>query len=70
MSILYRDNGYGMKVEAPHRITYSSTENYYTVYGWCMENCKGRFYTGPRWAGQFIDFEDDEDAAWFALRWS
>lgn len=69
MSILYKDNGSGMKVPELYRVTYSSEENWDAVYRWCEKNCKGRFYTSPTWAGQFVEFEDDKDAMWFRLHW-
>ena len=70
MSILYKDSGYGFKVAVLHRINYSSTESHLTIHRWCEKNCKGGFYTSPGWAGQFVEFENDEDAVWFALGWS
>lgn len=42
---------------------------YMDLYRWCKENCKARFYPWPSWKGNGYEFEDDEDAALFALRW-
>lgn len=38
---------------------------------WLKENCHHRYYHSPSWSGQrFIEFECDQDAMLFALRWS
>lgn len=43
---------------------------YLDMYNWLRENCIGKFYILPTWAGYGCQFEDDEDAILFALRWS
>lgn len=41
------------------------------VIEWCETNCRAEWYRSPRYVLQcFIEFEDDEDAVMFALRWS
>lgn len=38
---------------------------------WLKVNCKNPYYTSPGWTDEyFIQFEDDEEAMMFALRWS
>lgn len=37
---------------------------------WCARNCKANYYRSPAWTDTFIEFEDDEDAVLFALRWA
>jgi len=40
------------------------------VSAWLKENCQHDYYTSPMWIQeQFIEFVDDQDAMWFALRW-
>lgn len=40
------------------------------VLEWCEANCKAAWYRSPGYCDQtFIEFEDDEDAVMFALRW-
>lgn len=42
----------------------------YDVRKWMKENCQHNYYMLPAWCGVGYQFEDDEDAALFALRWS
>ena len=38
---------------------------------WLKEHCRGLYYHNPGWTKEkFIEFEHNEDAVWFALRWS
>ena len=38
---------------------------------WVKENCKNPYYHSPGWTDEyFIQFEDDEEAMMFALRWA
>ena len=40
------------------------------VLEWCEANCRAAWYRSPSHCDQtFIEFEDDEDAVMFALRW-
>lgn len=59
----------GRLVPVLHTIDFNHDDRL-EVITWCKENCKAMFYPGPSWSGRFVQFEDDEDAAWFALRWS
>lgn len=57
------------KLPMLHRIKYRGdlTE----VIHWCKKNCQHRFYYNPGWMlDQFVEFEDDQDAVLFALRWA
>ena len=41
------------------------------VIEWCEANCRAAWYQSPGYVKQcFIEFEDDEDAVMFALRWT
>jgi len=67
----YESRGASFTLATPvlHKVCfnhYDRTE----VMKWCEQNCKAKFYPGPSWAGHFFEFEDDEDAVWFALRWA
>ncbi len=43
----------------------------YIVNQWLEENCKGKYYHSPGYLTEkFIEFEDSNDATWFALRFS
>lgn len=37
---------------------------------WLEANCRAPYYVAPGWADNFVEFEDDQDATAFALRWS
>ena len=43
---------------------------YLDMYEWLRENCQSKFYILPSYAGYGCQFEDDEDAILFALRWA
>jgi hypothetical protein len=70
MIAYYTHDVIGLTVPILHRAYYSSDEDYYTVNKWCAENCKGRFYFSPAYMRESVEFEDDEDAMMFILRWS
>jgi hypothetical protein len=40
------------------------------VRDWCNINCKGKYYFGPGWMQFSVEFEDDEDAVLFSLRFT
>ena len=68
--ITYREKGeYGLIVPVLHKVHFVHYDRV-EVYKWCEGNCKAAYYPGPSWAGSFYEFEDDEDAMWFRLRWS
>ena len=44
-------------------------QEYEDIYAWCKENCKEPFYIFPSWTRKIgVQFEDDEDAVMFTLR--
>ena len=46
-----------------------SKKEYDEIYDWCKDNCKERFYIFPSWTLKVgAQFEDDEDAIMFSLR--
>jgi hypothetical protein len=56
------------KVPKLHRVNYNPKYNRGEVQYWCKENCRAPSYMGGSWAGTFVEFEDDQDAVMFALR--
>ena len=58
------------RVPKLHKVNYSPKYNWGEAHRWCQENCRAPFYLGPSWSGHFIEFEDDEDAVMFALRFA
>jgi hypothetical protein len=65
-----------------HRVKYAETtdgvlaryqRSYkdYLVDEWLKANCQGKYYHSPGYLKEkFIEFEDDQDALIFSLRWS
>lgn len=86
MAITYVDVNFGtdstLKVPKLHRVVYAHTEGdvpaYYQrsykdrlVDAWLVENCKHPYYHSPSYLHEkFIEFECDEEAVLFALRWA
>lgn len=85
MTVTYKYYEYGeMKLRFPvlHRVKYADTldgiislyqRSYkdYLVDEWLKKNCRGKYYHSPGYTTEkYIEFEDDQDAVWFALRWS
>ena len=55
------------RVKAYYQISYKD----YLVNAWLEENCQHGYYHSPGWMTEkFIEFECDEDAVLFALKWS
>lgn len=57
--------------------TYTNVEehNYWRkdhlVNEWLKEHCNSPYYHSPGWCDEkFIEFEDDQEATLFALKWS
>jgi len=82
MAITYRDWDFmpGKKIPILHTVHYSTSVDgvdakYQTslrdhyVDAWLKENCKAQYYHSTYHRDKFIQFEDDEDAVLFALRW-
>ena len=72
----------GVNVPVLHRVVYAHTFDGvpaqwqisykdYRINEWLKVNCKHPYYHSPGYlAEKFIEFECDEDAAFFALRWA
>jgi len=71
MTVTYKTNPAFPGVNFPvlHRVHYRLHDALH-MRAWLEANCQGPWYTAPGWAGNFVEFEDDEDAVLFALRWS
>lgn len=42
----------------------------YHIRAWCEKNCSAAYYFHPGYTeAKFVEFEDDVDAMWFALKW-
>jgi hypothetical protein len=59
-----------IKIPILHRVPYDQRHTFFEIYHWCEEYCVAQYYTSPGWSGSFVEFEDDEDAVLFALRWA
>lgn len=71
-----------VKVPVLHKIVYGysetpSQERYewalkdHKIRSWCETNCRAAFYFHPGYTYEkFVQFEDDEDAVIFSLRWT
>jgi hypothetical protein len=72
----------GIKIPVLHRVVYAEAEDgVFTDYQlsdkdhlvneWLKKNCKRPYYRSPGYIREkFIQFEDDEEAMLFALRWT
>lgn len=83
MTVTYRQNCVGVRVPVLHRVHYRlfqpretlSTYDYalrqHQLHEWLEINCQHRYYRSPPWQDvKFVEFEDDQEATIFALRWS
>lgn len=84
MTITYKPMVMFPNIQTPvlHRVVYAHTtdgvaaryQNSYRdwqVRLWCQANCRAGFYMHPGWTQEkFVQFEDDQDATWFALHWA
>jgi len=59
-----------VKVPNLHRVNYNPKYNWGEVHRWCKTNCRAYSYMSPSWSGDFVEFEDDEDATMFALKFA
>ena len=60
-----------ISVPVLHKVCYDSKHNEQHIQAWVQNNCRAAFYGSPGWyPHHFYEFEDDEDATMFALRWS
>lgn len=85
MAITYVNKKYGatdLKFPVLHRVVYAHTVDHvdafyqrsyldHLVDGWLKANCRSPYYHSPGYLKhKFIEFEDDEEAVLFALRWA
>lgn len=59
-----------IRVPKLHRVNYDPKYNWGEIHRWCQECCLAAFYISMEWQGKFVEFENDQDATAFALRWS
>jgi len=57
-------------VSAPQRVYFNFNKDYTVVRDWLEANCQHGYYVSLPWFGDFIDFEDAEEAMIFSLQWS
>ena len=57
-----------VKVPVLHRVQFTQYR-IAEMREWLIANCRAPFYTSPGWTENFVEFEDDQDATAFALRW-
>lgn len=60
-------------LETYHKVHLSAnpgSENYGDTLSWCLEHCKGKFRDIKHGDGLDWYFENEEDAAVFALKWA
>jgi hypothetical protein len=84
MTVTYKElKGFpGVQTPVLHRVVYAHTEGdvlvmYQRSYKdhlvdeWLKENCRGNYYHSPGYTTEkFIEFEDDQDAVLFTLKWA
>lgn len=84
MTITYKTNDAwpGVKFPVLHKVVYAYTADHvdafyqrsykdHLVDTWLEANCKSPYYHSPGYLQEkFIQFEDDQEAMLFALRWS
>jgi hypothetical protein len=66
----FRQHTHGMNGPLLHRTACGHESDFHDVYKWCRKNCKYTFAIYFTVAERFVLFEDDQDATWFAVRWS
>jgi hypothetical protein len=74
MTVTYKtlwDDMPNVKIPVLHRIRYNSYNiDKDELISWLKKNCKGSFYHSLYgFPHHYMEFEDDEDAVMFALRW-
>ena len=84
MAVTYKTNNRwpGVKFPVLHKVVYGKTTDGvqaqwqisykdYKVNEWLRENCRHPYYHSPGYlTDKFIEFECDEEAVLFALRWA
>jgi hypothetical protein len=62
---------YDARVDDAIPAMYQYSYKDHLVNAWLKENCKNPYYHSPGYDREkFIEFEDDEEATLFALRWA
>ena len=60
------------------KVRYSEDHDYHLVREWTQNNCRGKYYSGTDWEvttwqvgskNRIYQFENEQDAILFALRW-
>ena len=83
MTVTYTTSDKWPNIKFPrlHKVTYAHTVDHvdafyqrsyldHLVDAWLKDNCRSPFYHSPGYLREkFIQFEDDEEAFMFALRW-
>lgn len=84
MAITYTEQKWGattVKIPKLHRVLYArTTDGAMAAYqrswkdvlvdAWLKDNCRSPYYHSPGYLQEkFIEFEDDEEAVMFALKW-
>jgi len=78
MAITYRQPLPGVTVPVLHRVVYGSYDKTYSrhtaqdidIDEWLSANCRHSYYHSPSYLREkAVEFECDEDAVLFALRW-
>jgi hypothetical protein len=59
------------------KVRYPDSVEYHEVHNWCVANCKYMWYNGHDWSNwtageqnRCIEFDNQQDAMLFALRWT
>lgn len=72
----------GIKFPVLHKVVYAHTTDHVQAFyqrsyldhkidAWLKENCRSPYYHSPGYIYEkFIEFEDDQEAVLFALRWA
>lgn len=58
-----------VRVPKLHRVHFRH-HNALLMRAWLVANCQAAWYVSPGWSGNFVEFEDDQDATAFALVWA
>lgn len=71
MTITYKPMKMFPDIQTPvlHKVTFRQ-HNAVHMRAWLEENCRAAWYVSPGWSGNFVEFEDDQDATAFALVWA
>ena len=60
------------------KVPYPDHHHFSDIYYWCENNCKGQYHHGHNWdyltwqhgaKNRMVEFENEQDAIIFSLRW-